>query len=406
MFGFKKPVSRDKEKVRELLERGVSSVYPSKELLEQRLQSGERLTVYLGIDPTGSTLHLGHAITLRKLSQFQALGHEVILLIGDFTATIGDPTDKTAARVSLSTKEVIQNARLYKQQAAHLLDFHGANKAVLKYNSKWLAKMSMSDLSKLFSMITYAQTIKRDMFQKRIADDKDLFLHEFMYPVLQGYDSVAMDVDGEVGGNDQVFNMLVGRDLMKKIKNKEKFVLATKLLTDSSGKKMGKTEGNMVALNEDADQMLGKIMSWDDALIILGFELCTGVALGEIADLKRKLEQGMNPRDAKLRLAKEIVALYHGASVANTAEENFEKTFRKGEMPIDAPRASVAKDSLLVDALLTAGLVPSKSEFKRLVASGALSLVGGEAITDERFVIQHSINVRVGKHRFIAILVQ
>ncbi|HEY4499131.1 MAG TPA: tyrosine--tRNA ligase [Candidatus Paceibacterota bacterium] len=404
MFGFKKPVSTDKDKIYELLERGVSAIYPSREFLEQRLKSGEKLTVYLGIDPTGETLHLGHAIALRKLAEFQALGHQVILLFGDFTATIGDPTDKTSVRVSLSRKEVLQNAKRYKQQASHLLGFHGANPAVLKYNSQWLAKMSMSDMTKLFSSITYAQTIKRNMFQKRIAEDKDLFLHEFMYPVLQGYDSVAMEVDGEVGGNDQVFNMLVGRDLMKKIKNKEKFVIATKLLTDPSGKKMGKTEGNMVSLDETAEQMFGKIMSWSDDLILTGFELCTTMTLGEIADVKTKLEQGMNPRDAKIRLAREVVSLYHGLAEAQKAEKRFEGAFSKSEFPADAPFKEVTVGTPLSDALV--GIVASNSEFSRLISEGAVyDFKTNQKIADRKTLVSRDMDMRIGKHRFVRLKV-
>lgn len=404
MFTRKTKVHVGGTEIEELLSRGVSAIYPSREFLEQRLKSGERLTVYLGIDPTGPTLHLGHAITILKLAEFQALGHHVILLIGDFTAMIGDPTDKMAVRTSLSRKEVLENAKRYKQQASPLLDFKGVNAAVLKYNSKWLAGMSMADTAKLFSQITYAQTIKRDMFQKRLAEDKDLFLHEFMYPVLQGYDSVAMDVDGEVGGNDQTFNMLVGRDLMKKMKNKEKFVLTSKLLTDSSGKKMGKTEGNMVALDESADQMFGKVMSWDDSLILSGLELCTRVSIDRISELKVKLEQGLNPRDAKLLLAGEIVKLYHGDKKAKAAEQNFLNTFSKKEVPENVEEVSVKKDSLLVDHLVYK--VGSKTNFRRLIQSGAVkNAETGEKITDPFYKISADMVIRFGPHSFIKFVV-
>lgn len=402
MFGIKRPVSTDKTLINELLTRGVSALYPSREFLEQKLLSGERLTVYLGIDPTGKTLHVGHTITVLKLSEFQKLGHRVILLIGDFTAMIGDPTDKTVARASLSRDEVLENAKCYKRQLSHLLDFNGPNPAGLKYNSQWLAPMTLTDTAKLFSMITYAQTIKRDMFQKRIEENKDLFLHEFMYPVLQGYDSVAMDVDGEIGGNDQVFNMLVGRDLLKKMKNKEKFVVATKLLTDAAGKKMGKTEGNMVALDEDAEQIFGKVMSWDDAAIIPGLELCTKVPLIEIAELVIQLREGMNPRDAKLRLAKEIVTLYHGAAAAQKAAENFESTFSNVVFPVDAPVQKVKKESMLADALTS--IIASKSEFTRLIAEGAVfDFKTGQKITDRKTVVSADMDLRIGKHRFVRI---
>ncbi|MDO8590635.1 MAG: tyrosine--tRNA ligase, partial [bacterium] len=274
------------EKIKELLTRGVEHIYPNSDYLTERLKSGEQLTVYNGIDPTGPALHIGHSVILLKLAQFQELGHRVILLIGDSTAMIGDPTDKATARKQLSRTEVLYNARLYKKQASTILKFGGKNPAKLRYNSKWLSKMSLENTFGVLSNMTYAQTIKRDMFQKRIAEGKDLYLHEFLYPMMQGYDSIAMDVDGEVGGNDQTFNMLVGRDLMKKLKNKEKFVVSMKLLVDPSGKKMGKTEGNMVCLNDKPDVMLGKIMSWPDTMILPAFELCTAVSTSDITEVE------------------------------------------------------------------------------------------------------------------------
>ncbi|TSC72766.1 MAG: hypothetical protein G01um101470_282, partial [Parcubacteria group bacterium Gr01-1014_70] len=268
--------------IKELLTRAVERIYPSAEFLESRLKNGEQLSLYLGIDPTGPTLHLGHIIPLLKLAQFQALGHKIILLIGDFTGMIGDPTDKTATRKRLTRAEVLENAKLYKEQASRIIQFGGKNPAEIRHNSEWLGKMSFEDVLELCSQITHSQAVKRDMFQKRISEGKDLYIHEFLYPLMQGYDSVAMDVDGEVGGNDQSFNMLVGRDLMKKIKNKEKFVVATKLLTDGAGAKMGKTEGNTVALTDSAADMFGKVMSWPDSMILAGFELCTRVPVEEI----------------------------------------------------------------------------------------------------------------------------
>src|SRR3989344_3737264 len=240
----------DAAQIEALLTRGVEAVYPSKDFLRKLLLSGKQLTLYNGIDPTGPTLHIGHGITLHKLAQFQKLGHKIILLIGDFTAMIGDPTDKLATRVKQTKEQVLENAKLYRNQASHFLEFGGGNPAELRYNSEWWSKMTYADGLELASNLTHSQMIKRDMFQKRIEEGKDLFMHELSYPMMQGYDSVAMDVDGEVGGNDQTFNMLVGRDLMKKRMNKEKFVVSTKLLVDPTGKKMGKTEGNMVAFTD------------------------------------------------------------------------------------------------------------------------------------------------------------
>jgi tyrosyl-tRNA synthetase len=298
------------------LTRGVENVFPSKEAFKKALISGKQLSIYLGIDPTGPTLHMGHAIPLMKLSKLQKMGHKVILLMGDFTAMIGDPTDKTATRKKLTRKEVLTNLAQYKDQAKTFLSFTGPNAAQIKYNSKWLGKMKFEDVVELASNMTVQQMLERDMFSNRMKEGKPIHLHEFLYPLMQGYDSVAMDVDAEIGGNDQTFNMLAGRNLMRSLKNKEKFVLSTKLLVDASGKKMGKTEGNMITLQDNAQDMFGKVMSWPDELIVPGFELCTDVSEEEMAKEKAYLESGSNPRDVKIRLALAVVGLYHGKSLA------------------------------------------------------------------------------------------
>ena len=235
------------QKIQEALTRGVENIYPNREGLEKILNSGKKLKIFNGIDPTGPSLHLGHVVVLLKLKQLQDLGHQIIILIGDFTAQIGDPTDKLAARKPLTHKQVLQNARDYKKQIGKILDL---KKTVFKYNSKWLSKLSFTDFLQLSAHFTAQQTLQREMFKQRLNQGKDLYLHEFFYPLMQAYDSVAMDVDMEIGGNDQTFNMLAGRTLMRKMKNKEKFVLTTKLLVDPEGAKMGKTAGNMAALND------------------------------------------------------------------------------------------------------------------------------------------------------------
>jgi len=392
------------KEINELLTRGVAAVYPSKEFLESRLKSGDKLTIYHGVDPTGPTLHVGHSVPLFKLAQFQQLGHNIIFLIGDMTATIGDPTDKMAARVPLTREEVLKNCKLYKKQASKIIKFSGENPAKLRYNSKWLAKLSLADTFKVYSNITYAQTIKRDMFQKRIAEGKDLYLHEFMYPMMQGYDSVALDVDGEIGGNDQTFNMLVGRDLLKKLKNKEKFVVCTKLLTDASGKKMGKTEGNMVALDENANQMFGKVMSWADGLILSGFELCTRLPMEKIQEIKSKLDNGLNPRDAKLILAGEITAIYHGQKKARKAKKNFLAVFSDKSRMGEVKETKAEVGELLMDVVSREKLVSSKSDFRRLIVEGAVSNAETkEKITDPFFKITNDLTIRIGPLRFLKI---
>ncbi|PJE74543.1 MAG: tyrosine--tRNA ligase [Candidatus Taylorbacteria bacterium CG10_big_fil_rev_8_21_14_0_10_41_48] len=388
--------------VSEFLNRGVEAVFPNKEDFEKALLGGKRIRVYLGIDPTGPTLHLGHMIPMLKLRTLQRLGHEIVLLMGDFTAMIGDPTDKSSARKKLSHKEVLSNLKLYKKQASKVLSFTGKNKAQIKFNSRWLSKMSFTDVLELASLMTVDQMRKRDMFRKREEDGKPIYLHEFLYPLMQGYDSVAMNVDAEIGGNDQTFNMLTGRDLMSVLKKKNKFVLATKLLIDSSGKKMGKTEGNMVSLSDSPRDMFGKVMSWPDNLIIPAFELCTTVPLEEIELVRKNLDSGVNPRDVKAELAEVIVSLYHDVRSAKVEKDNFFKAFSNKEMPSNTPEILVEKGTLISDALVLSKMVSSKSEFKRLVQEGAVRDMKTDQVVekfDETF--SRDIDLRVGKHRFV-----
>ena len=407
-MNFKAKTDINPQKVEEFLTKGVENIFPNKDYLVSRMLSGNKLTIYLGIDPTGPTLHMGHAIQLKKLGEFQKLGHQVILLIGDFTAMIGDPTDKKAIRKQLTRKEVLNNCKLYKKQASIFLKFSGSNKALLKYNSKWLAKMNLTQFIDLASKITVDQMLKRDMFAKRMEESKPIALHEFFYPLMQGYDSVAMNVDGEIGGNDQMFNMLTGRDLLKEVSGKEKFVITSKLLVDNTGKKMGKTEGNIVSFLDGPFEKFGKIMSWTDGMIVGGYELCTDTSLSEIKEIEESLSGGkVNPRDLKVRLAKEVVKFYHGAEMAEKAEQNFVDTFKKGGVPDDAPEKLVEKGIALVTGLMEAGLVPSKSEFRRLVEEGAISEVETEEkISDLAYKIEKDINIKVGKRRFLRIKIK
>ncbi|MBP6908264.1 MAG: tyrosine--tRNA ligase [Candidatus Pacebacteria bacterium] len=388
----------------ELLIRGIANIYPSKEYVEARILRGEKLTIYLGIDPTGPTLHLGNAIPLKKLADFQKAGHKVILLIGDFTAMIGDP-DKLSARVPLTRKQVLSNLKNYKKQASKLLSFSGKNKAEIKFNSKWLSKMRFEDVLSLASQMTVSQMLERDMFKRRIEEQKPIFIHEFMYPLMQGYDSVAMDVDGEIGGNDQTFNMLCGRNLLKTLKNKEKFVLTMKLLEDNNGKKMGKTEGNMVALSDTPEDMYGKVMSWADSLIVPALELSTTVSLLEIETMRVSLEDGtLHPRDAKMRLAREIVSLFYDTKKAQSAEDSFIQTFKNNATPEDILTVSVKGQALLVDILISHAIVSSKSEFARLVEGGAVTNLDTQEKVSDPKIKSIPGCYRVGKARFIKII--
>ena len=388
----------------DLLTRGISATFPSKEFILSKMNRGEKLIIYLGIDPTGPTLHLGHSIPIKILGDFQKAGHKIILLMGDFTAMIGDPTDKSAARKQLTHKEVMSNLKNYKKQASALLSFTGKNPAQFKFNSQWLGKMNFEDVLSLASQMTVQQMLERDMFDKRLKEGKPIYINEFMYPLMQAYDSVAMNVDGEIGGNDQTFNMLCGRDLMKTMKNKEKFVITVKLLEDNSGKKMGKTEGNMAALSDSEDEMYGKIMSWTDGLIVSGFELCTNVSMDEIENIKKELlSSRVNPRDYKMKLAREVVSIYHGEKKAKKAEEDFIKTFQKNEIPTEIENIKAQKNDLLIDIFLLNKIVSSKGEFRRLIEGGAITNLDLDKKVSLTTVKVESGVYRIGKKRFCKI---
>lgn len=387
-----------KQRIQEILHRGVENIYPSSEALQKVLLSGKKLKIYNGIDPTGR-LHIGHGVVLLKLRQLQELGHHIIVLIGDFTAQIGDPTDKMAARKPLTHKEVLQNARFYKKLIGKILDL---KKTEFRYNSKWLLQLSSLDFMHISSYFTAQQTLARNMFRQRMKEGKDLFLNEFMYPILQAYDSVAMDIDLEVGGNDQMFNMLAGRTLMKKMKGKEKFVMTTKLLTDPAGKKMGKTEGNFVALEDPPDAMYGKIMSWPDELIVPGFELATPMPLTEVIQAKKDLEAGRNPKVLKMLLAYKITEFYWNTNAAIAAEETFKKIHIMRETPANIPEVLVTSRAL-VEALVETRLAPSKTKARRLLIQGGIK-VNGEVITDEKYTVLPNSILQKGKRHFIKIL--
>jgi len=386
----------DKEQqIEQVLTRGVENIYPDKASLEKVLRSDKKIKLYCGYDPTAPSLHIGHAITIRKLAQFQKLGHEVIFLIGDFTGMIGDPTDKSETRKKLTREQVLKNSEKYKDQAGKILDFSGENPVKVMYNSEWSDKLGFLDLIELASNFTAQQTLARDMFKKRIEAGKDLYLHEFLYPLMQGYDSVAMDVDLEVGGNDQMFNMLAGRTLMKKMKNKEKYVITTKLLEDPNGKKMGKTEGNIVNLDEEPNEMFGQIMSWSDELILPGFELLTDI----------EIEKVDNPRDDKAKLAKAIIEIFHSKELAEQAEKEFEKVFKDKDKPTKIPIAKVARgDYKVADLLFQTGMASSKGEAMRLIDQGGVK-INDQRIDDKHktITVKDKMIVQVGKRNFIQI---
>ncbi len=401
----------NKRKIEEILTRGVEDVIV-KEELEKKLLSGKRIRLYFGVDPTGSVLHLGHAVVLRKLKDFMDLGHEVIVLIGDFTARIGDPTGKDTARKPLTEKEVKDNFKDYKRQASKILDF---SKVKIKYNSTWLSKLKFADILRLATNFTVQQMLARDMFDRRIKEDKPISLQEFLYPLMQGYDSVVMDVDLEIGGNDQMFNMLAGRTLQKNINNKDKDVLTCKLLLGTDGRKMSKTFNNFIAITDNPADMYGKVMSIKDELISDYFELATSLSRDEVSKIKQSSD---NPRDIKAVLAKEIVKIYHGEKEAESAEEEFDNVFRNKEIPTDMPILEITNGIYnIVDLLcLPAGrqatpLASSKKEAKRLVEGGGVYVIKDSVETritnwKEEIKLEEGIIIKVGSRRFVKISIK
>lgn len=385
------------DKIEETLTRGVEQVYPSKPELEKVLSSGKKLRIYNGIDPTGK-LHLGHMVVLRKLRQFQDLGHEVIVLIGDFTAQIGDPANKLATRKKLTKEDVEENAANYKKLISKILDLDKSNVRFL-HNEEWTNKLKPTDLLDIASCFTVSQLLERDMFQKRIKENKEIYIHEFLYPIFQAYDSVTMDVDMEIGGNDQIFNMLAGRTLMKKLKNKEKFVLAMQLLAEPGKEKMGKTTGNLIALDEKPSEMFGQIMSWSDSMIMAGFTLLTDVPLDKVE------ASNLNTMDQKKWLASEIIKTLHSEKEAKEAKKEFEKVFQKGELPSETAVYETKSDtSNLADLLVDSNLISSKSEAKRLIEQGGVE-IDGQTIKDpqQNMELKNDMIIKVGKRRFLKI---
>ncbi len=391
------------QNIQTILEKGVEQIYPHKRFLKEKLLSGEKLTLYLGIDPTGSDLHLGHAIPLFKLRQFQKLGHRIILLIGDFTAMCGDP-DKSHTRQRLSRDEIKKNIQGYKQQISKILELKGDNAVQFKYNYNWLAKLKFEDIIEVASYFTVQRMLERDLFEKRIKKGNPVRLHEFMYPLMQAYDSVVLNVDGEIGGNDQTFNMLAGRDLMRQMKKQEKFVLTTKLLADPSGKKMGKTEGNTIILKDSPKEIFGKIMSWNDEIIPLGFELCTPYSLTQVNYIKKQLKSNQtNPRDLKVQLAKEVVTFYYNKQQADHAENEFNKIFRQKGLPNNIKIFNILNIKYnIIDLMVGSGLTSSKSEAKRLVQQGGVKLASKKITNWQNTVkLLDGDILQVGKRKFI-----
>lgn len=383
----------NEKKIEEILSRSVDTIYPTKEALAEMLKSGRQLRIYMGIDPTATYAHLGHATNYIILKRFHQLGHKIIVLIGDFTAMIGDPSDKSAARKRLTKEDVQNNLKTFKEQIGKILDFNDqVNPIEFRFNSEWLSSLSFENAVELASHFTVQRMLERDNFQKRIKEEKPLYVHEFFYPLMQGYDSVALSADLEIGGTDQTFNMLAGRTLVKAYQKREKMVISTTLLENpvTGEKLMSKSLGTGIGLDETPQNMFGKTMSLPDEAIIQVFIDCTYYSLDEIESLKNELKNGLNPRDLKIRLAYELVKMYHGEEEAESAKQYFINTFSDKQRPNEMPE--LKPDNMeIVSVLVQAGICKSKSEARQVIDQG------GVKINDEKIPIgSYDLSVKMG----------
>lgn len=367
-------------------------------LAEEKLKSGKKLRMYWGIDPTGANIHLGHAVPLRKMKQFTDAGHEVIFLVGSFTAMIGDPSGRDTMREPLTREQVEKNFQEYKEQASKILDF---TKVEVRYNHEWLDNLTFKDILKLTSNFTVNQMMERDMFERRLKEGMPVSLTEFMYPLMVGYDSVVLDVDFELGGTDQEFNMLAGRTLQKAFGKREKSIITMKLLEGTDGRKMSKTYDNCIYLNDNAKDMYGKTLSIKDDLITMYMECATDISMDEIKEVEKQMKKGVNPKEFKMRLARELVTMYHSAKAAEEAEAEFANIFAKGGVPDDMPEIKATKGELLIDLLVRAEIVTSKSEARRLIEQKAVTM--NEKLVDAFDVVAEKGITKVGKRKFLKI---
>jgi tyrosyl-tRNA synthetase len=391
----------------EQIKRGAEEILVEEEL-KTKLARGKPLRIKAGFDPTAPDLHLGHTVLINKLRQFQDLGHEVLFLIGDFTGMIGDPTGKNTTRPPLTRDAVIENARTYEQQIFKILD---PEKTLVMFNSSWMNEMSTAELIQLAAKHTVARMLERDDFSKRYKGGQPIAVHEFLYPLIQGYDSVAMKADVELGGTDQKFNLLVGRELQKAFGQEQQVVLTMPLLEGLDGvQKMSKSLGNYIGIDEPAEEMFGKLMSISDELMWRYFELLSFRPLSEIAGFKQQVEEGTNPRDIKFLLCEEIITRFHDQAAADKAKEAFIARFQKGAMPDEMPELElVAEDGNLAIAnlLQQAELVKSTSEAMRMIKQGAVR-IDGERVEDSKLSLASGTKhvYQVGKRRFARVSVK
>ncbi|SDC86507.1 MULTISPECIES: tyrosine--tRNA ligase [unclassified Candidatus Frackibacter] len=396
-----------------VINRGVAELISEEELkkkLEKAAEEDRPLRVKLGLDPSAPDIHLGHTVVLQKLKQFQDLGHQVILLIGDFTGRIGDPTGKSKTRPQLTEEQIKENAKTYQEQIFKVLD---PDKTELVFNSEWLGEMDFTDVINLSANYTVARMLEREDFSQRYKNNQAISIHEFFYPLMQGYDSVAIEADVELGGTDQKFNLLVGRDLQKEYGQDPQVIVMMPILEGLDGvKKMSKSLGNYIGINDKPSDMYGKVMSIPDKLLIRYFELLTDISLEELKDLKSGINNGeVHPMEAKKRLAKTIVIKYYDEAAAKEAAKEFERVFKEGKLPDDMPEVEIKSDALedgemwIVKLVAATGLVDSNSQARRMIKQGAVK------IDDEKYdkinldvEVKDGMIVRIGKRRFAKIV--
>ena len=386
----------------ELLTRGVANIIPGKKQLEEILSSGKKLNIYLGIDPTATKIHLGHAVALRKLQAFAEAGHHVTFLIGDFTAFIGDTSDKNSERPILGKQEIELNFQTYKQQAEKILDF---SKIEIKYNSEWLANLSFSQIIQFCQSFSVGDFVGRELIKRRLDENKRVGLHEVLYPVLQGIDSLELKTDLQIGGTDQTFNMQAGRTLQKHTRNKDSFILSTDFLMGTDGRKMSKSWGNAIWLDDEPDDMYRKIMAITDEVILQYYILATNVSLPEIAKIEKQLAATDNPMDIKKQLANIIVTELHNKTAAEQAAAQFKRIVQEKELPTEVPTITWEREGSLVDFLLDTELAQSKSHAKQLIKQGGITIDGQqiEESPNEPFIPVDNQIIGVGKKKFARI---
>ena len=394
------------DEIAKVLTRGVDKIYPSPQMLEKVLRTGKKIRLYQGFDPTGIQLHIGHLAGLLKLKQFQQLGHQVIFLIGDGTGQAGDPSGKSRTRDKfLDITQLRNNAGDYVRQAGKIIDFEGKNKAEILFNSAWLNKLVLKDILEIAGHFSLAQLEERDLYTERKKKGQDINFREFLYPLLQGYDSVAMKIDLEIGGTDQTFNMLAGRKLVREMLNREKFVLTVPLLTDSQGNKIGKTEGNVIALTSPPNELFGLIMTLPDDVIVPALTYITQVPLDEIEEIKSALQKGENPLIYKKKLARQLVKMLNSDSDSLTAQHYFEDVFQKKLLSAEIPQVIISRQNIpLVDFLLNNNLASSRSTAKRLIIQKSVD-INNQTVNEVNYLIkpENGMLIKVGKHKYLKI---